>query len=423
LTLLLAALLVGSIWVSPSAASPSDACRECHGAFAENHGSIDHSATPANTPMSVAPGWTYGDCGLCHFNDLITIHGNNCATCHPTPYDSLGTWGRGCQQGACHPVYHEDSATSHLPFESWDESSGNDCEVCHDPVSWEVAQPTCPNCHATYGAGDISPPVTTSDAIATYSGPARIVFSITDNGKVGIGTTFYRLDGGAVAAGSQVLVNAPGAHDLEFWSMDQSGNVESPTNRVSFSIIEDSTPPTTTSNAQAAYCQGAQITLTATDAGAQGVKNTYFSLNGSSAQIGTTVNIPATSGTIDYTLLFWSEDWAGNIESPNSVNFTVTSGFGTLRLVWGNSDTNSEEGPVDEDMASWTIRVGNSSGKVVASGSDSGPDWSGVNEVVVPVSLTPYHVRVSWNDFDETGDTAFSNVNLTTPGQIVRLSY
>jgi hypothetical protein len=73
LTLLLAALLVGSIWVSPSAASPSDACRECHGAFAENHGSIDHSATLANTPMSVAPGWTYGDCGLCHFNDLITI--------------------------------------------------------------------------------------------------------------------------------------------------------------------------------------------------------------------------------------------------------------------------------------------------------------------------------------------------------------
>ena len=108
-------------------------CTDCHGNFSNVHQSIDHTATPgsgavlifSNTDHDDA-GWTgdkpyfdvYVDCGICHSSDLPAIHGNDCATCHPTPYDTLGGyWERGCQQGGCHTEYHSESTTAHLPFE------------------------------------------------------------------------------------------------------------------------------------------------------------------------------------------------------------------------------------------------------------------------------------------------------------------
>jgi hypothetical protein len=222
-----------------------------------------------------------------------------------------------------------------------------------------------------------------------------------------------------------VLVSDPGSHELEFWSKDQYGNTELVPNNVFFSIGEDNTPPVTTSNAQATYSQGAVITLTATDDSPQGVKTTYFRLDDGPIQTGTSVVIPATSGTVAYTLTFWSEDWAGNIEAEKSVNFTVTSGTGTIRLVWGDSDVSGSPCSGDPGAdATWTIgRVG--SGTVVASGSGGCPNWSGVNDVAVPVSATPYFVLIDWwNSYDEYYDqTVFSSVYVTTPGQVVRLSY
>jgi hypothetical protein len=287
-----------------------------------------------------------------------------------------------------------------------------------------VTQPKCLNCHAAYAPGDLTPPVTTSNALAEYYGPARIDFSIRVNGKVDIGRTFYRLDGGAVTAGSYVLVSNPGTHELEFWSKDQYGNAELAPNYVYFSIVNDNTPPVTTSNAQASYNQGAVITLTATDDSLLGVKTTYYRLNGGATQTGTSVVIPATPGTIAYTLTFWSEDWAGNVEAQKSVNFTVTSGTGTIRLVWGNSDANPADKPAGEDWADWIIRSGSWTGTVVARGSGSAlNNWDGVDDITVSAGSTPYFVEIFWSWQSEEGGSNFSNVYVTTPGQVVRLSY
>jgi hypothetical protein len=267
--------------------------------------------------------------------------------------------------------------------------------------------------------------VTTTNAQAAYNGPAEIDFSITDNGKVGIGRTFYQLDGGTVTVASHVIVTAPGPHQLDYWSKDQSGNTESAPNTVLFTVAADTTPPTTTSDARATYSQGAVIMLTATDASTQGVKNTYFSLNGGPTQTGTSVSIPATSGTIAYTLTFWSEDWSGNIESTNSVSFTVTSGSGTFRLVWWDCDVYPSQAPGGNDWANWTVRRGGPSGYVVASGSGASPNWSGINDVPVQFSPDSYFVRVTWWDsvYGNYEITDFPNVYVTSPGQVVRLSY
>jgi hypothetical protein len=440
-TLLLTALLVVCIWAVPSIASEcdGDTCISCHGC--NPHSDECVAAAPGSGPVAIFAdtghddaGWVgekpyfdiLVDCTMCHNTDLPKVHGNDCATCHPTPNDTLGVYGGGCQQGGCHAFYHEDVVPAHAPFED-PFDPGNNCNVCHEPYGFVVTQLSCLNCHSAYTAGDGSPPVTTSHALDEYVGPARIDFSITDNGKVGVGRTFYRLDGGAVTAGGKNLfVGTPGQHTLEFWSKDQSGNTESAPNNVFFNITEDATPPATVSNAKSSYYQGAVIDLTATDASTLGVKQTYYSLNGSAATTGTKVVIPPINGTIDYTLTFWSEDWSGNIETQNSVSFSVTSGTGTLRLVWGDSDVSGSPCPGDpEAWASWTIRKGGWSGPVVASGSGGCPNWDGVDDVTVPVGSTPYLVIIDWWDSQYGGDdqTTFSDVSLTTSGEVVRLSY
>jgi hypothetical protein len=240
-----------------------------------------------------------------------------------------------------------------------------------------VPQSKCLNCHATFDPEGVTPPVTTANIQPVYDGPATIDFSITENGKVGVGRTFYRLDSGPeTAAGKNLLVAAPGSHGLEFWSMNQAGNAESDHNIVTFTILADTTPPTTTANAQTTHNQGEVITLTATDASTRGVKTTYYRLGAGPIQTGTSVVVPATTGTIVYTLAFWSEDWSGNVESENSASFTVTGGTGTIQLVWGNSDSGDSPCPGDPDAeASWIIgKVG--SNTVVASGSGGCPNWS-----------------------------------------------
>ena len=223
---------------------------------------------------------------------------------------------------------------------------------------------------------------------------ALIKFSITDNGKVGIGTTFYRLNDGPTTSGMGVTLNSPGQHTLEFWSVDQAGNVESPASTVSFSILSDTTAPTTTTNIieGKTYYQGVSIEFNATDNSPTGVKTTYRQFNNGPIKTGN-VQHPTTPGTYNYELKYWSEDYAYNIENPpSSVNFSVINGTGTLRLIWGGSPTVP---PGPGDKVTWNIREGGPSGPLVRQGSASYP-WSGVNDIIVPIYGGKYYVWVFW---------------------------
>ncbi len=74
---------------------------------------------------------------------------------------------------------------------------------------------------------DTVAPVTTSDALATYTGTATIHLTATDNaGGSGVASTYFILDGGTQVSGTAVAVSAAGAHTLTFWSVDAAGNVE-----------------------------------------------------------------------------------------------------------------------------------------------------------------------------------------------------
>jgi hypothetical protein len=87
----------------------------------------------------------------------------------------------------------------------------------------------------------------------------------------------------------------------------------------------------------------------------------------------------------NYTLTFWSEDWSGNVEPQKSVSFSfnVGSATGTIRLVWGNSET--EGSPCPDAESYWSIGLVGSN-KVLKSGAGICPSWSGVNDIAVPVN-------------------------------------
>ena len=412
-------------------------CIDCHGNdLGTLHPSLgtSHVATPgsdyvvlfaagSHDSAMVGDGAVYVNCLSCHSDNLGNIHDNNCSTCHVSPADTvIGTWTGACQQGGCHATYHADAPTVHWTVE-------NQCTVCHGE-NYEYFPPlptSCANCHATYNPADTVPPVTTSNAQPYYIVPISIDFTITDNGKVGVGTTYSRVDGGPLHIGSSIYVDTVGMHLLEFWSVDQAGNIESPPNTFMFEIAGDTEPPVTTSNALSIYYTPANITLTATDNSYLGPKTTYYILNTGPTQIGNSVYVPELNGDFSYTLQFWSDDWSGNEELPhNTVNFTIKGGTGTLRLVWNDSDTTGSPCTLDPTAeANWTIRRNNASGTIVTTGSGACPGWSGIEDVVVDVSPTPYFIRVDWWDSSQGffEQTDFTNININTHGQVQRLSY
>ncbi len=73
---------------------------------------------------------------------------------------------------------------------------------------------------------DKTPPVTTSDAHASYLGQASISLSATDN-MSGVAGTVYSVDAGAdTSYTAPVAVTGPGTHSIAYWSVDAAGNTE-----------------------------------------------------------------------------------------------------------------------------------------------------------------------------------------------------
>jgi hypothetical protein len=303
----------------------------------------------------------------------------------------------------------------------------NNCTLCHG-AGWQDFPPlpsSCANCHATNYVADTTPPETTSDAQANYIIPALINFTITDNGgKVGIGTTYAILDGGSPNVGTSILVETIGSHELEFWTVDQAGNEELPHNFAYLTISADTIPPVTTSDANSHYENAATITLAATDNAS--VFTTYYSLNGGPTETGTSIYIPELSGNISYTLEFWSVDWTGNEELPhNSANFTIHGGEGTIRLVWGDSDLTGLSPCLGDSEArvDWEINRPGFSTINGSAGCSTNPNWSGVNDITVPVSLSLYYVDIWWFDSADAELVEYPYTEVSTAGQVIRLPY
>jgi hypothetical protein len=211
-----------------------------------------------------------------------------------------------------------------------------------------------------------------------------------------------------------------GSYTIEFWSVDNEGNVETPHNTASFTVTPpDTTAPVTTSNAVGSYVGSANITLTAVDnPGGSGVATTWFRVNGGAQTPGTTIPTISTPG--DYTIEFWSVDNAGNIELPHkTASFTVTpivSGTGTIQFAWSWA--------TEDSWAEYYVH--DSGGNLVASGSgDYWSGWDGWFYVTVPVSAQPYSLSILWYDpqYDDEEHWTYGSALIDEPGEIYTMPY
>jgi len=108
----------------------------------------------------------------------------------------------------------------------------------------------------------------------------------------------------------------------------QSGLIDGANDAMVFQVegvLSDTTAPTTTSDAVAAYSNSATIVLTPTDnPGGSGVASTSWTLSGTQSRSGTGTSVTVT-GAGTYHLEFWSHDVAGNVESPHkAADFSIT---------------------------------------------------------------------------------------------------
>ncbi len=140
------------------------ACDACHNAEAPHPGmAVTHTASMGPASVTVFQyhedlgdrADMYMECKLCHSANIAKVHANNCATCHAEggPLGSFTTWEKGCQQGDCHPSYHDDAGAIHVG------ADGGSCR-CHGP-NWYATPSDCTQCHTFL---DEDAPVTTSNA-------------------------------------------------------------------------------------------------------------------------------------------------------------------------------------------------------------------------------------------------------------------
>jgi outer membrane protein assembly factor BamB len=162
-----------------------------------------------------------------------------------------------------------------------------------------------------------------------YKGAVQVTLTASDSVS-GVPATFatsYRIDNGNQMGytGSPITVAGNGTHTVSFWSHDNAGNFASPTT-VTFNI--DSTVPVTqatlagTQGGGGWYTNEAEVTLSATDT-PSGVETTFYTIDGGSQQTYSTPFNISNSGS--HTLIYWSVDRAGNIETQRSLLIKVDS--------------------------------------------------------------------------------------------------
>jgi hypothetical protein len=205
---------------------------------------------------------------------------------------------------------------------------------------WSVdAAGNVENTHTGYLNIDTTAPVTTAGGLQATSTtgwantrtPVTVTLAAADTGGSGLATTYYRLgSSGAFSTYSgPFTVSAEGSTEIDYYSTDVAGNVES--TKTGYVNIDTTAPTTAAGSLAATPTSGwsntspVTVTLAPSDSGS-GPATTYYRL-GSSGAFSTysgSFTVSAEGSTeIDY----YSTDVAGNVESTKTgyVNIDTTA--------------------------------------------------------------------------------------------------
>jgi parallel beta-helix repeat protein len=163
----------------------------------------------------------------------------------------------------------------------------------------------------------------TTGANNWYKSSITVTLSATD-ALSGVNSTWYKLDAGYWTIYTvPFTVSAEGQHTVSYYSFDHAGNQEV-ANSVSFKI--DTIAPITTHTlvgfigSQGWYVTNVTVTLSANDA-TSGVNYTKYKLNTGDWIVYTGFFVVTTDG--NYTLYYYSVDFAGNTETTKQVAFRI----------------------------------------------------------------------------------------------------
>jgi hypothetical protein len=202
LSALVPALVVGMASTASATPTKTSPCANCHDADASVHVSATLvSATAASSVYSIAVDNPYGSNAWAVFQGTTKTAG------------AAGSGGNvTLPNGVTSTVYGV---------------SGNSNGT--QGYATLAVTPSAPAPNPDPPTPDLTAPVTSSDAKPTYAGSATVKLTPTDNaGGSGVAHTYYVLDGGTQSEGTSVSTSVLGTHTLEFWSVDASGNSESP---------------------------------------------------------------------------------------------------------------------------------------------------------------------------------------------------
>lgn len=253
---------------------------------------------------------------------------------------------------------------------------------------------------------DTVAPATTDDAPAGWQNAAfNVTLNATDLTS-GVNFTSYRVDGGAWVNGTVILVNTSGNHTINYYSVDNAGNVEM-THTVN--ALLDVTPPTTTDDAPIGWQNAPfNVTLNATD-NESGVAYTSYKVDGGAFQNGTVISI-TTDG--NHTINYYSVDNVGNVEATRNTSAAldttppVISGL----VVQNVTNVSANFNFTSDENATCKVNLGTT----VAYGIDT-PTSFGTGHFVSVAALSPgtlYHYRA--NCTDPAGNSAVTGDNTFT---------
>ena len=206
-----------------------------------------------------------------------------------------------------------------------------------------------------YGTTDLlvdgTPPTTSQEGLETAPGTdwtsqaPTVTLEATDAGS-GVAATYYTIDSGPQQTydGPFQLSEPDGSYVISYWSVDEAGNQEQPSQ--AYADI-DTTPPTTTAPALAPsddsdWTRGpVTVSLDATDTGS-GVAATYYTLGGTQYTYDGPFQV---SGAGSREISYWSVDEAGNQEQPE---------VGYVNIAAPSAIVTTATGLVSEQLCDWT---------------------------------------------------------------------
>ncbi len=213
---------------------------------------------------------------------------------------------------------------------------------------------------------DVAPVTTAATVNNSYGGispnaagwfntsPIYVTFSATDLGS-GVAHTYYTIDAGAQQTwtGTHAPITGTGAHTVQYWSVDNAGNTESPAKTLMVNI--DTTQPVVTLNQPPNGSYGTPLTLTGTwTGGPSGLDATTpltvymwdFVDNYSYVTVGTVTSPSATinAGTWSYTFTPTTAYWGNSILTPVENSNWTFSVFATSGAGRGGNSVSSNSG-------------------------------------------------------------------------------